>query len=219
MVNGLMRGDHPRGVPDRFAGVQVARVAGEHLAGDDHAEPMPFLHLMSRVPKLYGGLIRLARLKRRGLLPTAQIAGANLARKPYDPHLAFLIDVDHSGEKVGVLCARREVKVKIDRPADFYGIVHWRRFVDEPVILVRLDLHDGRASRQKVEETLDLFKLFWDLGAGRIIGVAIRFLLSGRRCDQFADARGAVRGPLGTQVERHLPRAWIRPILKLAPLI
>src|SRR5262245_37258857 len=45
VVNGLVRGDHPRGVPDRFAGVQVARVAGEHLAGYDDAEPMPLLHL------------------------------------------------------------------------------------------------------------------------------------------------------------------------------
>src|SRR5262245_41136012 len=101
MVNGLMRGDHPRGVPDRFAGVQVARVAGEHLTGYDDAEPMPLLHLVRRVPKLYGRLICLARLKRRRLLPAAQIAGSDLARKPDAPHLAFLIDVDQEGEKVG----------------------------------------------------------------------------------------------------------------------
>src|SRR5687768_12039771 len=101
-----MRGDHPRGVPDRFARVQIARVAGEHLAGDDDAEPMPFLHLMRSVPKRDGGLIRFSRLKRGGPLPAAQIAGANLAWNPYDPHLAFLINVNNSGEKVSVLSAR-----------------------------------------------------------------------------------------------------------------
>src|SRR5262245_34715318 len=163
MVNGLMRGDHPRGVPYRFAGVQVASVAGEHLAGDDDAELMSFLHLVRRVPKLYGRLIRLARLKRRGLFPTAQIAGANLARNSYAPHLAFLIDVDKEGEKVGIFRACREVKVEIDRPANLDRVFHRRRLVDEPVILVRLDLHDSRASRQKIEEVLDLLKRFRDL--------------------------------------------------------
>jgi hypothetical protein len=35
-----MRGDHPCGVFDRVACVQVGREAGERLAGDDDAEPM-----------------------------------------------------------------------------------------------------------------------------------------------------------------------------------
>src|SRR5262249_27799111 len=113
-----MRGDHPRGVPDRFAGVQVARVAGEHLAGDDDAEAMPFLHLMRRATNLYGRFIRLPRRKRSGFSPAAKIASSDLARKPNAPHLASLIDVAHSGKKVGVLCARRKEKVEIDRPAD-----------------------------------------------------------------------------------------------------
>src|SRR5262245_19602715 len=125
-----MRGDHPRGVSDRLASVQIARVVGKHLAGNDDAEPMPLLHLMRRVPKRDGGLIRLSRLERRWLFPAAQIAGAYLARNPYPPHLAFLIDVDKEGEKVGIFRARREVKVEIDRPADLDRVFHRRRPVD-----------------------------------------------------------------------------------------
>src|SRR5262245_34317313 len=59
VVDRLARRDHSCSVFDWFTGVQIARIGRKHLALNHHAQAMPFLELVSRIPERDGRQIDL----------------------------------------------------------------------------------------------------------------------------------------------------------------